>query len=164
MYGPKHGRENAYRYFVEAGLSETDKEFSELLESGSRGIGGKDFRKWVDKEYEEMKKAYARGEDISFRRDAELFDTARILKVTASSFGLDIDDLRRTQYNSPARPVAARMLCKYADMNQRQAADELGYGTGAAVSYQLKKLRSEMQDDKKLQKRMKQIEERIKNG
>jgi predicted transcriptional regulator len=49
-------------------------------------------------------------------------------------------------------------------MNQRQAADELGYGTNAAVSYQLKKLRSEMQDDRKLQKRMKQIQKHIKNG
>ncbi len=56
------------------------------------------------------------------------------------------------------------MLCKHAGMNQREAADELGYGTGASVSYQLKRLHAMMQEDKKLQKQFARIEQQIAEG
>lgn len=161
MPGPKREREKAYSHFVETGLAATDDEFAELIKTNKRSIGSKEFRKWVDKEYDELKKACARGEDASFRRDAELFDVEGILNAVAKSFDLKVDALRETQYKSLARPVAARMLCKYVGMNQREAADELGYGTGASVSYQLKRLHAVMQEDKKLQKQFARVERQI---
>ena len=162
--GPKRGRALTYSQFVETGLAETDDEFAELIRMTKRSIGSKEFRKWVDKEYDELKKACARGEDASFRRDASLFDVEFILNAVAKSFDVGVDALRKTQYKSCARPVAARMLCKYAGMNQRGAADELGYGTGASVSYQLKRLHAVMQEDKRLRKQFARIERQIERG
>jgi REP element-mobilizing transposase RayT len=161
MHGSRHERPQAYRRFVETGLAETDDEIAELMKSGRRGIGSKAFQKWVDKEYEELKKAYARGEDVSFRKEADLYDLDHILQTVATSFGFEMTDLKKTQYNSLARPVAARMLCKHAGMNQREAADELGYGTGASVSYQLKRLNAVLQEDKKLNRKVDLIERKI---
>ena len=53
------------------------------------------------------------------------------------------------------------MLCKHAGLTQRQVADALGYGTGGAVSIQLKRLRVAMIDDKKLAKQVARIEKCI---
>jgi len=163
MSCPKRERSNEYQRFVEAGLAQTDDEFVELMKNRTRSIGSKEFRKWVNREYENLKKASARGEDVSFRREADLVDVDSILAIVASSFKIEVGALRMRQYDSIARPTAARMLCKYAGMNQREAADMLGYGTGASVSYQLKRLRSEMGDDKKKRKQIERIEREI-NG
>jgi putative transposase len=162
MNSPKREQPQAYQQFVETGLAETDDEFVELMKKRTRCIGSKDFRKWVDKEYENLKKVSARGEDVSFRRESELVDVAGILEIVSSFFGMELSELKERQYNSIARPVAARMLCKHAGLNQREAADVLGYGTGAAVSYQLKKLSMDIGADKKKAKQMGRIEKEIK--
>ena len=44
------------------------------------------------------------------------------------------------------------MLCKYAGYNQRQVAKELGLNTGAAVSFQLAKVKVETDKNKILAK------------
>lgn len=161
--GRKNEREAMYKQFVESGLAETKDEFEEIVKKAVRSIGSREFRKEVDKQYEELKKACARGDDASFRRDSELYDEDHILKVVASSFKMEVDDLKRRQYNSLARPVAARMLCKHVGLTQRQVADALGYGTGGAVSYQLKRLSAAILEDKKLARQIARIEKGIAN-
>ena len=49
----------------------------------------------------------------------------------------------RTVYHkgSLARPIAAKMLCRYAGLTQREVADVFEIKTGAAVSTQLKRLK-----------------------
>jgi hypothetical protein len=66
--------------------------------------------------------------------------------------------LKKRQYGSLARPVAARLLCKYADMSQREAGRLLGYGTGAAVSYQLGALREKLEADTKAARATQRLE------
>ena len=50
------------------------------------------------------------------------------------------------------------MLSKYAGLSQRAIAEELGVGTGAAVSIQLRKLEATLQKNKELQHQVKRIE------
>ena len=57
--------------------------------------------------------------------------------------------------------LAARMLCKYAGLTQRDAAQVLGVNSGAAVSSQQRKLAELMTGDRTLRRRVTAIESRL---
>ncbi|MFC1462691.1 hypothetical protein ACFLQU_03710 [Verrucomicrobiota bacterium] len=88
-------------------------------------------------------------------------DAEGIVRVVARVFGVEVEDMRRTIRGSMARPVAARMLLKHAGLTQRAAGRELGYGTGSAVSHQLKSLSERRVTDVTLSKRIRKIEREI---
>ncbi|MFC1452508.1 transposase [Verrucomicrobiota bacterium] len=161
MEGPKEARDRGYRSFVEAGLAQSEDEFAELMKGNPRAVGDIGFRRWVDAEYKKLREAAGSKEDVSFRREAELTDVASILDNVAGEYGIRAEDLRCRLYGSLARPVAARMLCKHAGMSQREAGRVLGYGTGASVSTQLRRLRSEMDTDSGLARQVTRIEKRL---
>ena len=71
---------------------------------------------------------------------------------------IEAADLNRTIRGSMARPIAGLMLCKHGGLSQRAAAELLCYGTGAALSMQLKRLRAEIQSDKKMARQVSRIE------
>ena len=98
---------------------------------------------------------------MSTRRKADLTEVEPILDIVAGEFGVDVDDLRGRIYGSVARPVAARMLCKHAGMNQREAGRELGYKTGASVCMQLKRLTNEMAASKRVRQRVARVDKKI---
>ena len=74
-------------------------------------------------------------------------DPERIVRLVAEAYGLPMTALRQRLRNTPARPTAAYLLCKQAGMSQREAARRLGYGTGAAVSVQLNRLREALHNN-----------------
>jgi putative transposase len=158
--GSKKGREEEYRYFVETGIVGSEEELTEMM-NGLEHVGSKEFRRWADEECKSRKSASMREEDISFREEAEFIDEERVLRAVASSFKMDPIELKQRQYGCKARPLAARMLCRHAGMNQRGAAEVLGYGTGAAVSIQLKKLQVALATDKKLARQLDRIEKEL---
>jgi len=82
--------------------------------------------------------------------------------VVAEEFRVKEEDLRGKIYGSLARPVAARMLCKHADLTQREAGRLLGYGAGTAVSMQLRRLREELEKTVATQNRVARIEKKLK--
>ena len=88
-------------------------------------------------------------------------DPERIVPLVAEAFGLRIEEMQKRSIGSTARPMAAYLLCKYAGLSQRAAAVHLGYGTGAAVSVQLKRLRVNVQRDTETAGILKQLEDRI---
>ena len=55
-------------------------------------------------------------------------------------------------------PMAARMLCKYAGLRQREVATRLGLTTGAAVCLQLKRLQIALDHDTDLKKQVVALE------
>ena len=130
----------------------------ELLDEIINYLG---FRKWVDAEYKKFRNQVGRKEDVSFRREADLTDVDPILRVVAKAYRVSVEDLKSRLYGSLARPVAARMLCKHAGMNQREAGQVLGYGTGASVSMQLKRVRTEIKNNKKAFRQVARIDKRI---
>ena len=84
---------------------------------------------------------------------------SRSLEVVTEE--LDGQDLSRRQKGSFGRAIAARMLCTYSGLSQREIGERLKWGTGAAVSMQMKKLRITMLEDQALQKRVGGIERRL---
>ena len=139
MHRPAQERERAFRSFVENGLNEVDEALVALMHARQRSIGSKDFCAWVDDAYEALKKEMATGEDVSFRREGECLQSNDILDAIVREFRVNRDALRRRTRDSIVRPVAAWLLCKHGGLTQRAAADVLAYGTGAAVSMQLKR-------------------------
>jgi REP element-mobilizing transposase RayT len=136
----RKGREG-YRRFVEAGLTDTDEEFCELLKSARWGIGGEEFQAQVRDMHAEQSTEVRRPEDVSFRRQEPQLSCEEVLDAVGKVFGVPAQYLRRRQYGCEARAVAALMLGRYTGMNQRDAGVYLGMGTGSAVSRQLKRLR-----------------------
>ncbi len=142
--GRKKDRQKQYRKFVEEMVEGEDEEFIGELWRSSRSIGDEKFREWVDTCYaEEVSKRESR-EDISFRKvDKQGLSAKAVLDAVAKELKIDKDLLHRRSRNSIYRGIAGLMLCKYAGYNQRQVAKELGLNTGAAVSFQLTKVKVE---------------------
>ncbi len=101
------------------------------------------------------------GEDVLFRREASTLKVEEIEKAVCEGLGIESEELRRHRKNSTARPVAARMLCKYAGLSQREVAKSFGVGTGAAVCTQLKRLDEAMKKSRKTQRAVRQIEKAL---
>ena len=149
--GSRSSSNVAYRQFVERGLAETDDELQEVLKTSPHGIGSESFRNELDARRAELLDGRDKKEDVAFRRTSVLLKSERIVAVVCHQLDISPDDLGRRSRGSVARPLAAHLLCKYAGLTQRQVADTLGLGTGAAVSVQLKHLRRALARDHRLQ-------------
>jgi hypothetical protein len=150
-----------YREYVESGLAETDQELEELLKESPRALGDREFRRWVDTQYQRLRQSQAHERDIAFRREAVVRDAGGIVSLVAGEFGVGVGDMRRQMRGTLARPMAAYLLCRHAGLTQRAAGKPLGYGTGAAVSLQLKLLRQALETDTAMKKRLVRLEKRI---
>jgi len=146
MGGRRKDKPARYRKFVRGGLVQLDEDLAEMIGSETRGIGDRDFREWVDEEYQKLQKGMGSPEDVSFRKEVKVLDPETIVKKVTGIYRVQADELRRRRRGSLLRPVAARMLCKYGGLTQREVAKRLGYGTGAAVCMQLKRLQEALSD------------------
>ncbi len=148
-----------YREFVETGLAETDDEFEKIVKGSPLSIGGKEFRGWVGELYQELHEKRGISEDVSFRHMGASLSPHVILEVLSSVLGVDKEDFKRRRRGSPLRALAATFLQKYAGLNQRQTADYLKAGSGAAMSKQRQRYRELLSKDRKYIRLQKQIEE-----
>ncbi len=108
--------------------------------------------------HEEKVKACRHPEDVAFRREqGGRLATKDILEVVGKALELESgwERQRRPDMN---RAVGAAMLCKYGGLSQRSVAGLMGVGTGAAVSFQLKRLEQALKTDKMLAGRVDHIE------
>ena len=74
---------------------------------------------------------YAQGADVAFRRVRRTIKLERVLEAVAREFGMAAAEVRRRRRGDVARGIAARMLARYAGLNQRDTAAWLGYARGA---------------------------------
>ena len=154
MDGPARKRRKAYRRFVEAGLAENDTEFRELIKASRWGIGGDAFQERIWDPHTDLAGQVRRKEDVSFRRVEPRIGGEMVLGAVAKVFGIDAGALKKRQYKCVARAVTARMLGRYAGMNQRDIGAFLGMGTGSAVCRQLVRLRQQETQDRGLAARI----------
>jgi hypothetical protein len=157
--GDADGREEAYRRFVETGLAETDEEFRAAMRLSARSIGGDKFREWVEEEHRAQAKSSGSEEDVAFRRTQQRTKpVAEVLDAAARFCGVAPSTLTQRQRGSKARGIAARWLCRFAGLTQRQAAETLGLRTGAAVSFQTRNLAARIEADPDLKARIEAAE------
>jgi hypothetical protein len=171
MGGKRRERPRRYREYVEGGLAESDpsspgydatsEDFKEALKESPRSIGSDAFRGWVDEVYQKLIETHARPEDAAFRRITEPLAAGAVLETLAEVFEVEADAFCRRRRNSSLRGVAARFLCRYAGLTQREAAGVLKIGSGAAISHQLRKLAVDVEKDRRLRRRVEQVEARL---
>jgi hypothetical protein len=104
--------------------------------------------------YEGLLHSKSRTEDVAFRRTAAWVPADRILQIVSKNRGVERASLLRRRRDSLDRAIASRMLCDFAGLTQRQAADVLGLRCGAAVSAHLQKLSEQLNADPRLRKQV----------
>lgn len=159
--GRRREKSRQYRRFVEAGLARTDDEFHESLHESPRSIGSESFRAWIDELHLNLLQKQLNPQDITFRRMRGSVSAEEILAVVAEAFGIEHDDILRRQRNTAVRGVAAKLLCQYGEMTQRNVAGLLGLKRGAAVSYQIRTLKKKMSKDRKLSRLVVSLEKKM---
>ena len=161
MQGKERDRPRRYREFIETGLAESDDDFKVALKQSPRCIGGEDFRVWVDDLYRERLQARARPEDVSFRHITVPLGVDKVLSVLADVFGIGTDEFNRRRQDSPLRAVAAMFLLRYAGLSQRDVADVLAVGSGAAICNQLSRFPKKLAKDRRLRELVKDAEGKL---
>ena len=159
--GPQRDCRKRYREFVETGLADTDEDFKAALKRSPRSIGGDSFRSWIDELYQKRLEKHPRPEDAAFRHATQPLPVAVVLATVAEMFQVDIGEFSRRRHDSPLRAVAARFLIRYAGQGQRDVADRLAIGSGAAVCNQLTRLGVKLAADRRLRSLVRQTEERL---
>jgi len=86
-------------------------------------------------------------EDVSFRNQIEPLPVETVIAAVCEVFGVKEDVVYTRQRDSLVRPVAAKMLCKFAGLTQREVAGVLNLKCGVAVSCQLRKLQNSAQEN-----------------
>jgi len=162
MSGKRREWPKRYREFVESGLAESEGDFKMALKESPRSIGRDGFRAWIDELYQKRLEKHTRPEDVSFRHISESLPAGDVLAILGEVLNVEIDEFKHRRHGSPLRAIAARCLIRYAGQSQRDVADCLSVGTGAAVSDQLKRLPDKLAGDQRLRRQVKQAEERLK--
>jgi putative transposase len=148
------GRSAAYRRFVEAGIADIDAAFLEAKSASALCLGSQAFRTKVQLLYQDLVQGRDRPEDIAFHRRGGRRGAEEVLEIVCHRLGVSPDALRCRRRDSFTRAIAARMLCDYAGLTQRQAAKVLAIGTGGAVGKQLDKLARELTRDNRLRRQV----------
>ena len=156
------GRAQAYRRFVESGVGEIDAEFLEVKNASPLSLGSEGFRERILTLYRDLLDARAGREDVAFRRRTTVLSPEEVLAVVCERLGVERTLLLRRRRDSFDRAVASRMLCQYAGLTQRQTAHVVGVRNGASISEQLTRLAQELQSNRGLRNRIREIEEKLK--
>jgi REP element-mobilizing transposase RayT len=151
------GQASAYQQFVEAGIADIDAAFLEAKTASRLCLGSQKFRERVRTLYENLLDGQARPEDAAFRRAGRRVPVEQILGVVCRELEVPQEGLLARRRDCLPRAVAARMLCDWGALTQRETAVVLGLGSGAAISLQLRRLADELASNPQLRKQVDRI-------
>jgi len=141
----------AYQHYVEAGLAESDKEFEKLMKSPDPVLGSEEFKTRVQELADEKKKNLKRPEDAEFRLEKDELSVEEILQKGTEYFGWQAKELPIRRRGDASKALAAKLLCKFSKLSNRQIAPFLGLRSGAAVGWQKRQAEKILKNDPKLQ-------------
>ncbi len=147
-----------YGRFVEAGIEDVDAAFIEDKRASMLCLGTEAFRGRIRGLYGREVERHKRKEDVSYRRGMGRLTVDQVLDAVVKGMRVSRKELLRRQRLGWGRPIAARMLTRYGGLSQRQVAEVLGVGSGAAVSIQLRRLADGMMGDKAIRRQVEAIE------
>jgi putative transposase len=159
--GRGRDRRERYREFVESGLAEDDAEMREMMSESPLGIGGEAFQQSLWGLHQRMAAERQTVEDVSYRRVAKGLEAEAVLQTVADVLGVEVTSFGQRQRGSPLRAVAVRFLLRDSGLTQREIADLLGMGTGAAVCLQAKRYDIWLGQDRRLSRKAAEIERRL---
>ena len=153
-----------YADYVETGLAGDDGEFATVYRQARLSLGSHEFSEQVRQAHQEVVRKAARPEDASLRRSGRWRAVEETLAVVAAVLGVGEARLRERSRGSLARAAAAWALVRYAGLNQRNAAEVLGMGTGSAVSHQIAKWQEVIGLEQSWQELNGELDRRLRNG
>jgi REP element-mobilizing transposase RayT len=152
---PAGPRQSAiYRQFVEAGITQIDAAFLEDARAFRLCLGSERFRARLQARYESLLAQRSRTEDIAFRRTGTRLPVEQVLQAVCAGRAVEQAALLRRRRDALDRAIAARLLCDYGGLTQREVAHILGLRSGAAVSAQLQKLAQRLPTDARLREQI----------
>jgi len=146
-----------YRRYVEGGLAGNDEEFKEIIKGPT--IGGDEFCARIRDAWQDLVDKVAQPEDVDFRCRSPLLESQAVLETISRHMCVPIGAFRERRRNSLVRPVAARMLLKYAGLTNRAAAVLLNLHSGQAAGIQARKAQTKQKQDKQTRRLMEAIED-----
>lgn len=150
-----------YRRFVESGVGPDGEEDRDRFRNSAPAIGDDAFVDWIREQLIERGREAKCPEDTALRRVSVSLSAVNVLEVTARMLNVEPVDFQERRRNSDLRGIAARVLCRYAGLTQREAAGVLNMKTGAAVGQQLQRLQSRLATDPHLRRLLADIEESL---
>ncbi len=142
---------------MESGIETIDASFLEVRHASALCVGSEAFCDQVRMLYHRRPDGTSRQEDVAFRRLGTVLSAEAIVAAVCRHLEVERGALLRRRRNSFDRAIAARMLCDYGALTQRQVADVLGIGTGSPISQQLRKLTGELESNRALQEQVSAI-------
>ncbi len=161
---PGTRQSGAYRRFVEAGIEQIDAGFLDEARLSRLCLGSEGFRARIQAWYERRLAGRLRPEDIAFRRTGTRLPVARILGAVCAQRGIAREALLGRRRDALDRALAARLLCDYGGLTQREVAAVVGLRSGAAVSAQLRNLAQRLSTDPSLRRQMAALVAELKTG
>lgn len=150
MEARKNQQRQAYCIYVESGAAETDKDFLALLKRSRLGIGSDEFRAKIGKLYYEMVDMSRKPEDAVFRHQIGNISAEEILGLLSKTLGVGMEQFQERKRKSELRPLAAKMLSIYGGLTNREIAEILHIGTGAAAGRAIARLDTILENNHQL--------------
>ncbi len=150
-----------YRRFVEAGIQDIDTAFIDAKKRSCFCIGSDEALEGVAAQHKELAQGCRHREDLSFQPSARPYSIEQIVGALVQTFQVEQAELHKRQYGSWLRPLCSYALQVYCGLSQRQIAETLSIGSGAAVSKQLRHLQEALQHDKQVQRWWKEICQKV---
>lgn len=144
--GSGRGLAAEYRRYVEAGLAEGDEEFRKIYRGARLAVGSEAFRKEMERRHTTLGRERSRREDVSFRRTLDRRNPNRVLDAVCRVFGVSRDELRKRRRKAMHRAAACWCLHTEGGLTQREVANWMALGSGAAVGYQIKRWQTMTED------------------
>lgn len=143
-------REDEYRHYVEAGIGIEDEQLAKALKWSSKGVGDREFCRWVDIEMKRLAGRMGAPEDVAMRRVEVGVEPEDILVAVCCRCHVPESELRGMRKKSEARSLAMKLLIEYGGLTQREAGRTLGLRDGSGVSRAIRDFNKRINSDKRL--------------
>jgi REP element-mobilizing transposase RayT len=150
-----------YARFVESSLAQGDEETVLAIKASPLAVGGETFIDWIRAQLIERARQSKHPDDTGLRKVAPVASVDRVLGVAADVMGVAPAALKARRRHSDLRGLAAHMLCRHADLTQREVAAVLGMRSGSAVAFQLQRLAARLKADRTLRCQVAAIERQL---
>jgi putative transposase len=158
------GREHdhAYRDYVESAIERPDEELRETILSCCDCIGKDGFKDRINRiRYDLLARNGRSDREIRRLLGPCAVPVVDIMAVLSRQLGVPEEAFMTKRRNSLLRPVAASMLSRYGGLTNRETADALHMGTGAAAGKRIARLNELMNEDKNIAKLVKSIRDKL---
>jgi hypothetical protein len=132
---------------VESGLARPDEEIVREAAEETLALGPEDFRREVMRQHEDLIGRRVKREDVSLRHVRLRESADAVLPEVCAASGVTVAEIQRRRRDASERALVSLALVRRCGMTEREAAARLGLGSGAAVSYLIRRIKERARTD-----------------